>query len=243
MQTNGLLISLIGFLVGALAMAGTLRDNFDDGNLEGWTPLAWLNGKNGIHKVENGEVILKSVGNGSGITIGQTSWKNYMASVRCKLVHHQPTPGWNEAAGIALRIQPIQRNAQELPPPFVDAHAFHFGTVGINPKSTHAFTCMRGNRAMHHLQSKPFEWKLNKWYQLKVEAKENRFKFYLDDELMIDYKDKTHPTGMIGFGSAVHTTTAHFDDFVATGDDIPDLNLSVSPQSKLAVIWAEEKRF
>ena len=96
---------------------------------------------------------------------------------------------------------------------------------------------------MHHLQSKPFEWKLNKWYQLKVEAKESRFKFYLDDELMIDYKDKTHPTGMIGFGSAVHTTTAHFDDFVATGDDIPDLNLSVSPQSKLAVIWAEEKRF
>ena len=63
-----------------------------------------------------------------------------------------------------------------------------------------------------------------KWYQLKVEAKESRFKFYLDDELMIDYKNKTaHPTGMSSLGAAVHTTTAHFDDFVATGDDIPDL--------------------
>ena len=60
---------------------------------------------------------------------------------------------------------------------------------------------------------------------------------------MIDYKDKTHPTSMVGVGSVVHTTTAHFDDFVATGDDIPDLTLSVSPQSKLAVIWAKEKRF
>ena len=78
---------------------------------------------------------------------------------------------------------------------------------------------------------------------MKVEAKESRFKFYLDDELMINYKDKTHPTSMVGVGSAVHTTTAHFDDFVVTGDDIPDLTLSVSPQSKLAVIWAKEKRF
>ena len=75
MRTQGLLIGIINLLVVSLVAADTFRDNFDDGNLEGWTPLAWLNGKNGIHKVENGEVILKSVGNGSGITIGQTSWK------------------------------------------------------------------------------------------------------------------------------------------------------------------------
>jgi len=236
MKTRGLLISIISFLAVGLATAGTLRDNFDDGDLEGWTPLIWRNGENAVHKVENGEAILKSVGGGSIIILGQTSWKNYTVSVRCKLVKHQPTPGWNEAAGILMRSQPVQNDASDI-------YAFDLGTVGLNQKTIHAFFCSRGGNAMQHLQSKPFEWKLNKWYQLKVEAKEERFKFYLDNKLMIDYKDKTHSTGMIGIGSAVNTTIAHFDDFVATGDEIPDLNLSVSPRSKLAVTWAEEKRF
>ena len=236
MRTQGLLIGIINLLVVSLVAAGTLRDNFDDGDLEGWTLLTWRNGESAVHKVENGEAILKSVGGCSIIILGQTSWKNYTVSVRCKLVQHQPAPGWNEAAGIVMRTQPVQGDASDI-------YAFDLGTVGVNPKTIHAFACMRGNNQMQNLQSKLFEWKLNKWYQLKVEAKGDRFKFYLDGKLMIDYKDKTHSTGMIGIGSAVHTTTAHFDDFIATGDEIPDLNLSVSPRSKLAVIWAEEKRF
>ena len=49
MQTGGLLISLIGFLAVTLVTAGTLRDNFDDGDLEGGTPLIWQNSENAIH--------------------------------------------------------------------------------------------------------------------------------------------------------------------------------------------------
>ena len=103
MQTGELLISLIGFLAVTLVTAGTLRDNFDDGDLEGWTPLIWQNGENAIHKVESGEAILQS--------------------------------------------------------------------VRVNPKTIHAFACTRGNNQMQNLQNKPFEWRLNKWCQLKVEAK------------------------------------------------------------------------
>ena len=62
MWTQGLLIGIINLLVVSLVAAGTLRDNFDDGDLEGWTPLTWRNSENAVQKVENGEAILKSVG-------------------------------------------------------------------------------------------------------------------------------------------------------------------------------------
>ena len=82
---------------------------------------------------------------------------------------------------------------------------------------------------------------MNKWYQLKVEAKGSRFKYYIDEKLVIDYKDETHPAGKVGIWAGDHSTTFHYDDFMVTGPQVPDLNLSVSSQSKLATVWAQVK--
>jgi len=35
--------------------------------------------------------------------------------------------------------------------------------------------------------------------------------------------------------------TAHFDDFVAAGDDVPDQGFAVSPKAKLATTWGQLK--
>jgi len=105
-----------------------------------------------------------------------------------------------------------------------------------------AYALYAQNRFLaQHTERQPFDWKVNKWYQLKIVAKGSRFKYYIDGKLVIDYKDEAHSTGKVGIGNGYHSTIYYYDDFMITGDQVPDLNLSVSPQSKLATIWARLK--
>ena len=90
-----------------------------------------------------------------------------------------------------------------------------------------------------HLETARFEWEIGKWYKLQIEAKGNQFKYYIDGKLVINYTDGSHSTGKIGIWGGVHSTTYHYDDFTVTGGQVSDLNLSVSPQSRLATVWAQ----
>ena len=161
----------------------------------------------------------------SFIAIGEVDCESYTVSVKTKIVNHQPVNGWNEAAGIILRYSSP-----------VHFYFFGFGTFDLNPKGAYCLY-MNGSTAVHHFELKPLEWKLNKWYQLKVEARGNRFKYYVDQKLIIDYKDKTFEKGQIGIYAGIHSVVVHYDDFMATGDQVPDLNLSVASNSKLATTW------
>jgi hypothetical protein len=92
-----------------------------------------------------------------------------------------------------------------------------------------------------HFEFKPYEWELDTWYNLRVTAEGEHFKFYVDDELVLEYEDNVHPTGQVGVGVAYTKTTAHFDDFVVSGDDVPNLNYSVSSKGKLPTMWGKIK--
>ncbi len=55
--------------------------------------------------------------------------------------------------------------------------------------------------------------------------------------------DNVHPTGRPGIGVSVTATLAHFDDFVLTGDEVPDLDLTfpVAPKGRIAAMWGKIK--
>jgi len=75
----------------------------------------------------------------------------------------------------------------------------------------------QGDLETHHRAGKAFQWELDTWYDLKLVAEGNQFRFYVDDELLIDYTDDTYPTGRIGLRSGFGGATVHFDDFSITG--------------------------
>ena len=227
---NRLLAKLILLSMVTSCLAGTLKDNFNDGKLDGWSPLIWDNGFNSIHKAEKGYLVLKCLGSCTVITIGEKSWADYTVSVRVKIVKQQSVQDWIEAAGIVLRITPNSPNISSF-------YAFFLGTFGFQPKSAHIFYTRPPRDDVHNFKSEPFEWRLNRWYRLQVVANGNQFKCYVDDKLILEYKDSTLQRGQVGLAAACHTTIAYFDDFMVTGDRVPDLNLSVSPRSKLAAVW------
>ncbi len=108
-----------------------------------------------------------------------------------------------------------------------------------------------------------------KWYTLRMVAEGVKYQIFLDDELIIE-TESTRPSfarGLVGFG--IKNAEMHFDDFILTGDDIPE-NLepasqeliktmglkpmipeselqqpekitAVSPRAKLATTWGQVK--
>ncbi|MBC8236396.1 DUF1080 domain-containing protein [bacterium] len=219
------MIILTLFLMIKSTLAGTLTDDFNDGNMDEWTKV----GK-GNWKIKNGELIMSPLNSPFGFAIGEETWTDYTVSVRTKIVKHQLNLGWTEGTGLGLRYSPEW-----------NIYFFGLATLGLGAKETLCFY-MRGVWIGFHFERKPFDWKLDTWYHLKVVAAGEQFQFYVDDELVLDYKDNVHPKGQISIGGGYAKTTAHFDDFAVSGDDVPNLNYSVSPKGKLPTMWGKIKK-
>jgi hypothetical protein len=206
--------------------AGTLRDDFDDGDMDEWD----LSGAGDVWEVKDGELVITPRGSPVVFRIGETTWDDYTVRVRTRIVKHQST-GNIESSNILVRIQPLPQH---------HLYIFGPGTRGFSSKM--AFACyVQGDTTPRHFVSDPFEWELNTWYDLKVTAEGDQFWFYVDNILVIHYTDDTYPKGKVGLAASFNGTTAHFDDFSVTGDDVPDLDLDVSPEEKLATTWAQVK--
>ena len=220
------IVGLTLFLFVISAWAGTLKDNFNGGNMDEWIKVG-----NGDWKIENGELILKSNNIPFGLTIGETSWTDYSVSARTKIIEYQ-NDGWIDAAALMLRWSSMW-----------NGYDFCLGDWFATGKSVFALYLQGDNFEGHNIVSLPFQWKLNTWYHLKVTAKGNTFKFYVDDELVLNYVDNVHSTGRPGIGVGVTATIAHFEDFVLTGDEVPDLDLTfpVSPSGKITTLWGRIK--
>lgn len=234
---------IVFFIFSLETFAGTFKDNFDDGNLNGWkiTKFDWsafaeVEGASNW-QVKNGSAVSgdNNVTMINGLFIDEKVfgiWKDYNAEVSVKLSKTlRDCPEW---AGVYLsvRVQPrlpmsynlaIRRWGQEgeVACGYI---CLDKGDKGINPKS-------------------PIKTETNKWYRLKVSVEDDLIRCYLDDKEIIAYKgDNLYATGNPGF--AVNGLEAYFDDFVVTGPDVPDVGpgFSVNPQAKQAVLWSELKR-
>jgi hypothetical protein len=99
--------------------------------------------------------------------------------------------------------------------------------------------------AAHHFESQNFGWELNRWYHLKLVASKDHFGFYIDGKLMLEYVDGMHAAGKVAIGGAFKMTTAHFDNVVISGPNIPNGGPGLSPvqlRSKLTTTWGHIKR-
>ena len=205
--------------------AGTLRDDFDDGDMDEWD----LTEASGIWEVKDGEFVMTPRSFPSLFYIGKTTWENYTVRVKARIVKHQST-GWLEGPHVLVRRQALPGHT----------NVFGFGNRG-GGKIAFAFYAIGRDQAPMRFVSDPFEWELDTWYDLKVTAEGEQFWFYVDNRLMIHYTDDTYPKGKVGIGSSFNGITVHFDDFSVTGDDVPDLNLDVAPEEKLATTWGQVK--
>jgi hypothetical protein len=218
------------FLLVTSTWAGTFTDNFDDGNLDGWD-VGNVAGRRSNWKVENGELVLQAIDGPIGAGLGELTWKDYTVSVKFKITAHQPHGRFTEGAGISIR---------SVPP--LNSYVFTVGTGGAvgNTKLLNAFY-VKDSDVPKHYEFSPFDWKLNTWYDLKVIAEGDQFKIYVDDKLVHDYVDAALPAGRVALTVSFMGTTAHFDDFSVTGDDILDTVAAVDPKAKLVTTWATIK--
>ena len=80
-----------------------------------------------------------------------------------------------------------------------------------------------------------FDFELHKWYRLKIIAKGNRFRYFIDDKKMLDFLDDTYTEGRIylssGWGHRVH-----FDNF-----EVQYGALAVQSHRQLTTTWGEIK--
>jgi hypothetical protein len=224
-------IFIILLLFPTLVWAGTWRDDFEDGNLDGWQ---WVNTADlvpqllpGKIRVENGEVIMEAVRGATGLYIGDVSWSDYEVEVDVKVTKLQPLDG--EGVYIVARTRW---------PAAQGDYIFSLGTCA-------AGQCVRAFNPLNlqGAQSKPWNWKLGQWYRLKLVAQGDHFSFYVDGKLAIEYVDATYKTGKTGFGVQWQATVAHFDNFVLSGPGIPGGYLWVKPEGRLATLWGQLKRF
>ena len=80
-----------------------------------------------------------------------------------------------------------------------------------------------------------FDFRLHKWYRLKVIAKGNQFQCFIDDTEMLNFFDDTYTAGRIYLSSGLGNRV-HFDDF-----EVQYEALAVQPRKKLTTTWGKIK--
>jgi hypothetical protein len=231
--------SIALLLLAILAWSGTVTDNFDDGDMDNWA-LGGVNLEQATWQIKDGElVILTNPISMIGFAIGDKTWSDYTTSVRMKITEHQPLDGWAVNAGLALRGDPASGST--------DSYLFDLGTINFGGKEAIAFYLDDTTRK--NVVTKAFPWKFDTWYDMKVTAQGNRFEFYVDNELIIEYTHNILPSGGIALNVGAGLMEICFDDFAVTGDNIPDMDLSegvissIKPEVKLTTTWAKVKGF
>jgi len=222
------IIVLSALLITRFVWAGTLTDDFGDGDFEGWRET-WMNQNQTTWKVESGVLTRENLSNwGAYLVIGDMTWQDYEVECDARL-----TTIKNAIPSIALGLRHNgQVGAQSKTIAFGLMLANQFGPEG-------AVANYLANNAANIRKTKAQPFEVGKWYHLKVTVQGDHFQFYVDGSKVIDIHDKTLESG--GVGLEVHAGVAQYDNVIIKGDAVPDLSLSVSPQGKLATLWAELK--
>jgi hypothetical protein len=255
---------LIAFAVFSMFMvisawAGTWRDDFNDGDFDGWRMYKhlWRN-----------DIVIPNAGNWrvkEGVVIGgddnenisyvlamqAPSWTDYTAEVSVKL--SKSLRDCKEWSGVYLGVR-----AQEKCCISYDLGVQYFGGDGLKQiqvkggKMVKTPVEVAGGLIFHakavqvgtHIFPKTlFKTEPDRWYQLKVVVEGDNIQCFVDDQQVAEFQGQNlYRSGGVGF--AVNGLVAMFDDFVVRGPDIPDGgpgSRAAHPQDKLTTTWAELK--
>lgn len=224
---------LLMSLIATFTCAGTLRDNFDDGDWDGWTRATW-----GVRMdqsaqwfVEDGELVCTSeniCALASGLTIGDNRWKDYEFSCQFKIEKTSEKPCWTAGVVMGVRYEKTGSLAD-------------FGLMSQGPNLWNTCFCelwtsLETSKRPDLLNSCP-SIEENRWYIMRAVVDENDFKLFIDNELLFNFQSDIPDKG--GAALFARDCEAHFDNVVIVGDEIPDMDVStaVSPQAKLTTAW------
>ena len=253
-----LLVSSIG--------AEIFRDDFNDGDLKGWTFVQGA--EHG--KIQNGELVLSSPKAEDKaeviIAVNGIISRDYEVAVSLKIsrlvrdidINGGPLIGLRAHTDLFLEpiIKPAPAQGKKGVPTLLYRRSYQFflGNQDINIQDIrrglaaivqHMDVVKKANEGKERLLRvflkdelrafRLFDFRLRKWYRLKVIAKGNQFQCFIDDTKMLDFLDYTYTEGKIYLSSG-RGNRVHFDDF-----EVQYEALSVQPRRKLTITWGEIK--
>lgn len=254
----GILIILI---LSTIAWAGTWKDNFEDGNLDGWrmakvpwSPFTVLMLDEGNWRIEDGAVM---GGDNNELIVyylfmGEVSWADYTAEVSLKLSKELRNCSAWSGAYLSVRGQK----------PLIYMHYClgiqYFGKGGAEPKEIQVeegkmvaapvevagglINSSKELAANQHVFPKMlFETKANVWYRLRVTVSGSLVSCFIDQKQVCEFQNSMFATGLVSF--AVNGVVAMFDDFMVTGPKVPNggPGFTVNPKAMLASTWGDIK--
>ncbi len=210
------IIIAITFLFSAIGLAGTFRDNFNDGDAKGWiieekAPSKW--------EVKNGGyrgTIAKNVE--SIALIGEPDW---------------------EVDSIEVKIRDVQGSWLAIVFRYQDLDNFESWWLNVSNKTLEAWPKVGSYEGSARATAVvPFD--PQKEFTIKIIIDKNTFTAFFDGKKAGDYTNDKFKTGKVGL--LVWEGSATFDDVVIEGKNVSSL-MSVSPTRKQALLWGAIKTF
>jgi len=221
--------------------AGTWRDNFNDGELNGWTHVTkaakdpwestWESQENSLQTmltVHFNNPRLGQVADFLQLTILPPREKHTVTEG----ISIKKEGGGSFGIAIGMLLPPEDRN-------FASVYLFSTTAIwAIKFDKTGGFDLFAGQNPV--IRHKP------QIDQMKIIFDAGRFQLFSGNQLIADFKDETFETidllGLMAWGfSGLHAT---IDDFVISGPRVPNGtgDLRVSPKNRLATKWGSLKR-
>jgi len=220
-QVVAVLLGYLLLLMPSLSLAGTFRDNFDDGDFIGWKP----NIAAGISVVD-GELSLKGA-DSLFVKVGDPLWKGYSFETQVKIAEFT-NGGW-------FSIRTLQGSTGDLTG-YYELRFTQSGTIAmlhVNNQHVESF------RVPEVLEE-------NVWHSVKIESSNGKVLFYLDGVLTAQLTDLK----LSGYVDICSTKGTHvyIDSVVIPGPNVPDTgpsgpnSFAVYPRSKSISTWGKTKQ-
>ena len=250
---------LLFTLFASSVWAEIFRDDFNDGDLRGWTFVQGA--EHG--RIQNSALVLSSpnpkgeLGAEAVIAVDGIIASDYEVAVSVKIsrlvkdILHGPHIGLR--AHIPSRLEPFiedfQGNKILRTLLYGQSYQFILGYEDIGALDTkrgfgatiqHVEVSKKGDEWNINSEGRTrafrlFDFRLHKWYRLKLIAEGNRFQCFIDDIEMLNFLDDTYTAGKIylssGWGNRVH-----FDDF-----EVQYEALAVQSRKQLTTTWGKIK--
>ena len=222
--------AVCAFLLGSVlsASGGTWRDDFEDGNLKDWAKYGQWN--DGLWEVKDGVLACKNNNDFAVLypIITETTWGNYTVTFDGKIKSHQ---GRYALAGSIRYDEEKEANA-------------YYCIAGADGLDRIEASVYIAGKCFGIIRNHKFSLKLDKWYNFKATVNETQFDFFLDNELVVsvDWSNQPLPKrGKIDIWTR-YPGEYHFDNFVVTGDDVPNTGYSIESKGKLTNTWGRIKQ-
>jgi len=228
-------IALFMILSSLSVCAGTWRDDFNDGNLDGWDiqlavgEIEGGDGEVGQIEIKDGEVVIINADTDipSFMFFNDNQHvRDFELSVDWLFVRELSNKTW-DYMGVMVRASDLSTTWVTF-----EARGNILFLIISPPPALDGF----GRRDV------PFPLELGKWYHIQIELKGSVLSLTADNEIISEIDWSAQPMlskeGAVGIGAG--GAEIHFDNFAITGDDVAD-NLSVTLHGKLATSWAKIK--